>query len=88
MDENKTYQEFMDWLAKAPMTFPPSEDTNALIKARYTPEDAELLTNVPFDPRTIGEIAEIKQMAVDMNEFFTRFLTDLSDPLPRRKTDA
>ena len=47
------------------MTFPASEDTIALIKARYTPEDAELLTNVPYDPRTIGEIAGIKQMAVE-----------------------
>jgi len=65
MDDDKKYQEFMEWLGKAPMTFPASEDTIALIKARYTPEDAELLTDVPFDPRTIGEIAEIKQMAVE-----------------------
>lgn len=65
MDQEKIFQEFIEWLAKAPMTFPASEDTIALIKARYTPEDAELLTNVPFDPRTIGEVAEIKQMTVE-----------------------
>ncbi len=61
MDQEKTYQAFIEWLAQAPMTFPASDDTIALIKARYTPEDAELLTNVPYDPRTIGEIAEVKQ---------------------------
>ena len=48
MDQDKTYQEFIGWLAQAPMTFPASDDTIALIKARYTPEDAELLTNVPY----------------------------------------
>ena len=31
---------------------------------------------------------ETTEPPTDMNEFFTRFLTDLSDPLPRRKTDA
>ena len=65
MDQEQVYQAFIEWLGKAPMTFPPTENMIALIKARYTPEDAELLTNVPYDPRTIGEIAEIKQMSVD-----------------------
>jgi len=44
MDSEKTYQAFIEWLGKAPMTFPASDDTVALIKARYTPEDAELLS--------------------------------------------
>jgi hypothetical protein len=30
-----------------------------LIKARYTPEDAKLLTDIPFGDRTIEELAEI-----------------------------
>ena len=34
MDQDKTYQEFIGWLAQAPMTFPASDDTIALIKAR------------------------------------------------------
>ncbi len=34
MDAEKTYQAFIEWLANAPMTLPPSDDTIALIKAR------------------------------------------------------
>ena len=62
MQENAVYEQFIAWLKTAPMGFPDSDDMTDLIKARYTPEDAELLTNVPFDERTIEELAAIKQI--------------------------
>ncbi|MBW1711177.1 MAG: hypothetical protein JRJ73_15080 [Deltaproteobacteria bacterium] len=65
MTESKIYEKFIEWLKTAPGSFPDSGDMTALIKARYTPEDAALLTNIPFGPRTIEELAEIKQMAVE-----------------------
>jgi len=65
MTESKIYEKFIEWLKTAPGSFPDSGDMTALIKARYTPEDAALLTNIPFGPRTIEELAEIKQTAVE-----------------------
>ena len=62
MQEDALYQEFIAWLKTAPMGFPDSDDMTALIKARYTPEDAVLLTDVPFDERTLEEVAELKQI--------------------------
>ena len=65
MEENEIYEKFMAWLKKAPMSFTDSEDMTAFIKARYTPEDAALLTDVPFDPLLLEEIAAIKNMKVE-----------------------
>ena len=77
MDHEEKYQAFIEWLGKAPMTFPASENMIALIKVRYTPEDAELLTNVPFDPRTIEEIAEIKEQERIAREKISKLPSDL-----------
>ncbi len=33
------------------------------IQARYTPEDAELLTGIPFRPTSLAALAELKQTA-------------------------
>jgi hypothetical protein len=60
MQENAVYGQFIAWLQTAPVGFPDSDDMTDLIKARYTPEDAALLTNIPFDERTLEELAEIK----------------------------
>ena len=67
MADEKIYEKFIAWMKKAPPGFPDSEDMIALIKARYTPEDAILLTGMPFDYKTIEELAEIKGLnAVDL----------------------
>jgi len=65
MKEDEVYGKFMAWLKTAPMSFPDSDDMTALIRARYTPEDADLLTDFPFDPRPIEEIAAIKKMKAE-----------------------
>jgi len=64
MTKTELYEKFIQWLKSAPLSFPDSEYMADLIKARYTPEDAELLTNIPFDGRTIEELSEIKQISV------------------------
>ena len=65
MTESEVYETFIAWLKTAAGGFDDTEDMIALIKARYTPEDAALLMNVPFDQRTIEELAELKQMPVE-----------------------
>jgi electron transport complex protein RnfB len=65
MPGDQIYEAFSAWLRTAPMSLPDSEDVGELIRARYSREDAELLVNVPFDDRTIEELAEIKQMKVE-----------------------
>ncbi len=62
MQENEVYKEFIGWLKNHPMSRLDSEDMINLVKARYTPEDAALLTNIPFEESTIEELAKIKQM--------------------------
>lgn len=65
MSEVDVYRELMDWLRQADPMLTDSEDETALIKARYTPEDAALLTGIPFDGSTIEALAELKQMPVE-----------------------
>ena len=65
MTEIEVYEKFIEWLKTAPSVFPDSEDMTELIKARYTPDDAALLTNIPFNGRTIKELVEIKGMPVE-----------------------
>lgn len=62
MTEEKVYEEFFKWLGTALPSFPPSDDYLVLVKARYTPEDAALLTNIPFEYRTLEELASLKKM--------------------------
>jgi len=65
MAKEDVYEKFIQWLNTSPMGVPDTEEDKALILARYTPEDAELLTGIPFDEKTIGELAEIKQMKIE-----------------------
>jgi len=65
MTEIEVYEKFIEWLKTAPSVFPDSEDMTELIKSRYTPDDAALLTNIPFNGRTIKELVEIKGMPVE-----------------------
>jgi len=61
-EAGEVYREFMDWLRAADPGLVDSDDMIALIKARYTPEDAALLTGMPFSYSTIEALAELKQM--------------------------
>ena len=65
MAENEIYKNFFQWLSSSPMSLPSTEENETLIRARYSQEDAKLLTGIPFDERTIEELAEIKQMKIE-----------------------
>lgn len=65
MEGIDVYEELIAWLKPADPGLTDSDDMVALIKARYTPEDAALLTGMPFRYKTIEELAGIKQMPVE-----------------------
>ena len=60
MSEQKIYQNFISWLSKTWWGLPESERLMPLIKARYTVEEAEFLTGMPFSGNNLEEIAELK----------------------------
>jgi ferredoxin len=60
MTEQETYSEFIAWLSSTWIGLPETDELLPLIRARYTPEEAELLTGMPFSGRSIDELAEAK----------------------------
>ncbi len=75
--EEKVYREFIDWLRKAWWGLPDSEHLMPTMKAFYTPEEAKLLTGIPFSGRSLEELAEMKGMNPDE-------LAPMMDALARR----
>jgi len=62
VSDKEIYEAFIDWLNKAWFNVPEADELVPLVKARYTPEEAELLTGMPFSTKTLAELAEMKQM--------------------------
>jgi formate hydrogenlyase subunit 6/NADH:ubiquinone oxidoreductase subunit I len=60
MPEEKVYVRFIEWLNKAWWGLPESEHLMPTIMAFYTPEEAALLTGIPFSGRNLEELAELK----------------------------
>ena len=48
MSGQATYQKFIEWLGKTWWELPESEHLRRLIQSRYTVEEAEFLTGLPF----------------------------------------
>ena len=65
MPEVAIYRNFIDWLGKTWWGLPESDQLLPLIKARYTPQEAEFLTGFPFSGRSLEELADLKSMAAD-----------------------
>ena len=65
MSEQEIYQRFIDWLKQAWWDLPEADELMPLIMATYTPEEASLLTGMPFSGRDLEELAEMKQMDPD-----------------------
>jgi len=61
--EKELYQELIDWLRKAWWGLPESEHLMPTVQAFYNPEEAALLTGIPFSGRSLEELAEMKGMA-------------------------
>ena len=62
MKEEEIYKNFIDWLRTAWWDLPEADELMPLIKARYTAEDAALLTGMPFKGQSLEELAEMKGM--------------------------
>ncbi len=62
MSDGELYEQFIRWLDKAWWGLPESEHLMPAIKAFYSPEEAELLTDIPFSSRNLEELAEMKGM--------------------------
>ena len=60
---NEIYQQLIDWLRKAWWGLPDSEHLMPAIQSFYTPEEATLLTGMPFSGRSLEELAEMKKIA-------------------------
>ncbi len=62
MSDGRVYEELAAWLNKAWWGMPASEHLMPTLKAFYSPEEAEMLTGVPFRNTDLATLAEIKGM--------------------------
>jgi NAD-dependent dihydropyrimidine dehydrogenase PreA subunit len=69
MSDDAIYRRFIDWF-KNTWPLPETDELLPLVRARYSPEDAALLTDMPLRPASVEELAELKQ--ADPRELATR----------------
>jgi NAD-dependent dihydropyrimidine dehydrogenase PreA subunit len=62
MSNEEVYTRFIEWLGKTWWRLPESEHLMPTVKAFYAPEEARLLTGMPFSPKSLEELAEMKGM--------------------------
>ena len=62
MPEQEVYEKLIDWLNKSWWDLPEAEELMPLMRAAYTPEEAVLLTELPYESTGLEELAEMKQM--------------------------
>lgn len=62
MSDQDIYRRFIDWLGQTWWPLAEADELMPVVMARYTPEEASLLTGVPFSGRNLEEMAEMKQM--------------------------
>ena len=60
MSECEIYTRLIDWLRQTWWGLPAADELMPMIAARYTPDEAALLTEMPFSSRNLDELAEIK----------------------------
>ncbi len=65
MSVNEIYSRFIDWLDKGWWHLPASEHLLPSIKAFLTPEEAALLTGLPFKPTALQELVILKGLQAD-----------------------
>jgi hypothetical protein len=64
MSKEEIYEGLLNWLKKGGLSgLPEADELLPMIKATYTPEEASLLTGMPFSGKSLEELAEMKQMA-------------------------
>jgi ferredoxin len=63
MENKSVYDNFIAWMKRAWIGLPDSDELLPAIKARYSEEEAALLTGMPFSPKDVRELAAQKGMA-------------------------
>ena len=56
-DQDTVYRGLIDWLKKTWYGLPETDELLPLMKTAYTPEEASLLTGIPFSGRNLEELA-------------------------------
>ena len=56
MSEQEVYQRFIDWLRQGWWDLPEADELMPLMMARYTPQEASLLTGMPFSGKSLEEV--------------------------------
>jgi len=62
VSEQEVYERLTDWLKQSWWGLPETDELMPIIRATYTPEEASLLTGIPFSGSNLEELAEMKQM--------------------------
>jgi Na+-translocating ferredoxin:NAD+ oxidoreductase subunit B len=65
MSVNEIYSRFIDWLDKGWWHLPASEHLLPSIEAFFTPEEAVLLTGLPFKPTELKDLCNLKGLLPD-----------------------
>lgn len=60
MSEQEIYEKFIEWLGKTWWGLPPSDQLMPLIQTRYSLEEAEFLTGMPFSGSSLEDLAQAK----------------------------
>jgi formate hydrogenlyase subunit 6/NADH:ubiquinone oxidoreductase subunit I len=75
MTDEEVYERFVEWLRSYGAFVPESEELLPLVRACYRPEEARLLTGMPFAPLDLEELAALKH--ADIRDL-ARALDDLA----------
>ena len=62
MSEKEAYDSLVNWLDKSWWKFSESDVLMPIITSHFTPEEAALLTGIPFSSKSLEELAQIKGM--------------------------
>jgi hypothetical protein len=62
VSDEKVYEHLTEWLKQTWWGLPDADELMPLIKATYNPEEAALLTGIPFSSKRLEELAQMKQM--------------------------
>jgi len=63
MDNKTVYETFIAWMKRSWYGLPDSAELLPALKARYSEEEAALLTGMPYSPKNVRELAAQKGMA-------------------------
>lgn len=71
--DDEIYARFIDWMRKTWCDLPDTPELLPLIQARYSTEDARLLTGMPFQPKSLEDLSSI--LHVEPGELIQRLET-------------